>query len=251
MAFHIRAGPAAGLSVLAAPALAATFGLPIFTTAPGSVFIVNEFGPDLMPTPSYTLSFTGTIGSAQGAPELVGQTIDFSWFFDGGYNPGTVGSALRIAGTDILNDALANDHQFLAYPPLDREEDFDPVSGLATFFYSAPSQGFGPNRALFPEVLMEFSVSAPLPTRTGYRYCSADFSLCEFSQLAGLTEIGGLPVTVDTIFNYPEGRLDGATLTFWTVNGRDPAPVPLPAAGGVLALALVALAGVARRRRAR
>lgn len=56
---------------LANPAQAATLGLPIFTTAPTAIHVTNQFGPDLVPTPSYTLNLHSVIATAQGAPGLI------------------------------------------------------------------------------------------------------------------------------------------------------------------------------------
>jgi len=46
-------------------------GLPIFTTAPTAIHVTNQFGPDLVPTPSYTLNLHSVIATAQGAPGLI------------------------------------------------------------------------------------------------------------------------------------------------------------------------------------
>lgn len=225
---------------------AATVGLPIFTTAPSTVHITNQFGPPGLPTPSYTLNLHSTIDTAQGAPELVGQSIDFSWFYNGGFDDGSVFVSLNIGGQEILADPLMQNNQVLISPPY-VEDSFDPGTGLATFSYPGIFAGFGPNTAIFPELTLEFALNALIPTLSGFLYCTAGMAHCEFSNTAGLTEIGGDPVTVYESFVYPEGHITNAVMTFSTVNGRPVAEVPLPAGGALLFGALGAL-GVLRRR---
>jgi hypothetical protein len=120
---------------------------------------------------------------------------------------------------------------------------------LTPYTYLAPFTGFGPYDGVFPERDLLMSFSGAIPTRTAYLYCRvADPSICDFSNLPGVTDIGGKPVFVEETFVYPEGTLTNATVTFSTIDGRV-APIPLPATGVLLGLAIAGLA-IARRRAA-
>lgn len=238
--------PAFLLAGLGSDAAATTLGLPIFATAPSTIFITNQFDRSL-PTPSYTLSLHSTIDTAQGAPELIGQDIDFTWFFDDGFDDGTISSSLRIGGTEILFDPLSRSYDLLAGFPY-VELAYDPVTSLADYAYPGIFAGFGPRTAVFPEITLQWALDTLVPTKSGSLYCVLDDSYCEFSNTAGLTDLGGVPAYARFDFVYPEGVLTNASLTFSTVDGRQVAPVPLPAGGALL---LVALAGPglgARRR---
>jgi hypothetical protein len=238
---------ALGLAASFSGAEATTLGLPIFKTAPTTVQVTNEFGPVLLPTDSYTLSFTSTIASAQGAPELVGQSISFSAFFVNGFDPGTVSSSLFIGGVDLHLDAMS----FLITPPVATDV-FDPGTGLSTFTYSGIFAGFGPRTAAFPDIMLDFVLSAAIPTRQGFLYCqTAAPGTCEFSNIAGLTEINGQAVTVMDSFNYPEGTISNAVATFSTVDGRPIPTTPLPAGGLLLLGAMASLGAFARCRTGR
>jgi hypothetical protein len=226
-------------------ASATTLGMPIFNTAPSTIFITNQFDGTL-PTPSYTLSLHSTIATAEGAPELVGQNIDFTWFFDGGFDDGTIFSSLNIGGTEILVDPLLRAYELsVGFPYI--ELSFDPGTGLADWAYPGIFAGFGPRTGIFPEVTLSWALDAILPTREGYLYCATAGGYCEYSEIAGLTEIAGLPAYVEQSFIFPEGRIDDATVTFSTVDGRQIAPVPLPAGGILFASVLAGLGWRARR----
>lgn len=237
---------AATLLGLASSTQATVLGLPIFTVEPAIISVTNEFGPDLLPTPSYTLSFNGTIATAEGAPELVGQPINFDWFYEGGFSTGSSSPSLQIGGTEILTDPLLFDNQFLITPPYSSV--FDPVTGLDTFTYTGIFAGFGPVIGTFPDLVIEFSINMPIPTREGYLYCTLGQADCEFSNSTSVTEIGGVPASLFETYVYPEGRISGATVTFSTVNGRPIAPVPLPAGGLLLMTGIFGLALAARRK---
>ncbi len=226
---------------------AATLGLPIFTTTPSSVFVTNQFGGNV-PTPSYTLNLNSTIATADGAPELVGQTIAFSWFFNGGFDDGTVTPSLVIGGISVLADPLDQADRVLISPSI-ASDVFDPVTNLSTFQYSGIFAGFGPRVAAFPDIILQFALNAPIPTKEGYFYCDPnDPSDCQFSNTPGLTEINGSPVVVGQSFlGYPEGTITNAVITFSTVDGRAVAPVPLPASGLLLMGAAGLLAAASRR----
>ncbi len=231
---------------LSSTATAATLGMPIFTTAPSTVYVTNEFGPNLMPTPSYTVHTSTTIASAQGAPDLVGQTLDFTYFQDLGFSPPFASYQLRIAGIDIMvGPTVPEGYMDVILPYV---ETYDPISGDTTFTYQGVFSGWG-SKLGDPFQVLAFTLSAALPTLDGYQYCNADFSFCEFSNTPGLTDISGVPVTLnDSYLGYPEGQLRNATLTFSTLGGRQVAPVPLPAGGLLLAAALAGLGWRARRR---
>ncbi len=221
---------------------AATLGFPSFTTAPTTVNVVNEFGPDLTPTPSYTLSVHSTIATAQGVPELVGQAIDFIWFNG---NVGTGVSFLNIGGQELLFDTLDNDREVLVIPPY--TEVYDPITSISTFSYSGIFTGFGPRTGTIPEFVLQFSIDLPIPTKNGFWYCTAGQATCEFSNIAGLTDLNGQPATLFESFTYPEGAIHNAVLTFSMVDGRPVAPVPLPAGGMLLVCALAGLAALRRK----
>jgi hypothetical protein len=71
------------LVATAGAAQALTLGAPIFTTAPGTISILNQFEFNL-PSPAYTLTMNSLIASAVGAPGLVGKSIHFqTTIFDG------------------------------------------------------------------------------------------------------------------------------------------------------------------------
>jgi hypothetical protein len=220
-----------------------------FTTSPAAISVVNEFGPDLFPTDSYTISVNTTIGSAVGAPNLVGQSLSFSYFIENGFNPGVV-SSLKIGGTEVLFDPLLNDGEFLLTPPI-ASSSFDLVSGKNIFGYTAPFQDFGPRLGDFPDILMDFVLDKPLPTKTGFEYCT--LLECEFSTVAGLTAIGGDAVVSTTDIVYTEGTISEGTLTFSAVGGiakpSTTAPVPVPAAGPLMLAGLLASGVMLRRRR--
>ena len=233
---------------LANPAQAATLGLPIFTTAPTAIHVTNQFGPDLVPTPSYTLNLHSVIATAQGAPGLIGQEIDLTLFVNGGFDDGTVFSHLAIGGQEILADSDGGPDRIVVSPP--ETSAFDPVTGLTTFSYTGIFAGFGPRLSLLPEFLLQFAIDMPIPTLNGYRYCTAGEAYCEFSNTPGLTEITGQAVTVQSSFlDYPEGTLSNAVMTFSTVDGRAVAPVPLPAGGALMLGALTGLAMLRKRQR--
>jgi hypothetical protein len=238
----------AALAVMSASfAQALTLGLPSFKTAPASISITNQFSPDGEPTPSYTLSVTTTIASAQGAPGLVGQSLVFYYFFNGGFDDGTVTSTLSIGGTDLGLQTDAG-NSFLISPPLAVPQVLDPV-----FTYAGIFEGFGPNAGAFPEINLLFELSQSVPTLHGYRYCFDSCTKFEFSNIGGLTEISGIPVVLDSDLGlYPEGTIRDAVLTFSTVNGRPTvSAVPLPTSVILFMSALVALAGVTQLKRFR
>jgi hypothetical protein len=229
-------------------AAAATLGLPTFTTAPSTISIVNEFGGNL-PTGSYTLSLNSIIATADGAPELVGQAIDFSWFYNGGFTGGFGSPSLQIGGVNLLRDPLSSLDQLLIGPPI-ASDVFDPVSNLSTFEYSGIFTGFGPRISTFPEIVLQFVLNAPIPTLDGYLYCNTSNTNCSFSNTPGLSQINGEAVMVSQSFlGYPEGRITNATMTFSTVDGRTISPVPLPATGLLMLAALSLFAVTFRKKR--
>lgn len=246
MKCHFAAAALFGLAAL--PVQAATVGLPIFTTAPATMSFTNEFIFN-RPSPFYTLNYSSTIATAQGAPELVGQALDFTWFYGEGFIVTPVTPSLTIGGFDLTLNAIDEVSRFRIVPPVASEV---PAGNLNTFTFAAPFQGFGPVTSAGPDILLQFTVNQPIPTLTGYLYCDAPTenaaSFCEFSGTFGLTEIGGIAVQLVETIDYPEGFSQNATLTFGTEGGRAPAPVPLPAGAPLLFGALALLAAVRRGR---
>ena len=151
-------------------AQATTLGLPILTTEPGTIFFVNQFDGQT-PTDSFTMTYTGVIATAEGAAELVGKSIFFQWFFDGGFDDGTVFSQLIIDGYDLtVEKDVFDQFRMFILPPIDTDTPVTPTTSL--FTYLAPFNGYGPFEGEFPnrELLMEFS--GAIPTKTGYFYCT-------------------------------------------------------------------------------
>jgi hypothetical protein len=226
---------------------ATSVGLPSFMTAPTNISITNQFDVFGLPTSSYTLSFTSTIASAQGADALVGKPIHFSFYDEFGYDDGTQAeNDLTIGGIDLQMQYLAP-RQIMISPPVASETD-DPATGLLIFDYDGIFAGFGPRISLYDTISLVFTLPAGLPTKTGFLYCEANSSFCEYSNIAGLTEIRGHLVSVDQTFTYPEGEMRNAAVTFATVQDRKFSPVPLPAGGWLFAAAL-SLLGFATRRK--
>lgn len=239
------AGTLAGTGAEASPV-----GTPLFTTAPATIFITNEFGTDLFPTDSFSVSVTTTIGSADGAPNLVGETLVFHYFIDNGFAVSPTAS-LVIDGVETMFDPLLFDGQFLFGPPVDTAV-FDPGTGNDIFTYDAPFDDFGPRTDIFPEILFEFLINDPLPTRTGFEYVTAGGDII-FDNTPGITSFGSSPddaVVSSTEITYTEGTISGGTITFFTVGGPPPATVPLPA-GLWLMLGGLGTAGLLARRRSR
>lgn len=221
--------------VLPGAALAVPHGLPILQTAPSTISIVNEFFFNL-PSPFYTISLNSTIASAQGAPDLVGETISLT-YFSGGVGA-SVPYSFRIRGTELMAGPVS-ETSFLIGPAY---TEITPN----TFVYDDPFSGFGPRTAPFPEIELSFAVNGPLPTKTAYLYCTPPANTdCELSEMPGLTSIDGRPVAVQDTFVYPEGQIADGTVTFWTVDGR-PAVIPLPATLPLLAAALGGLVALRR-----
>ncbi len=235
------------LVATAGAAEALTLGAPIFTTAPGTISILNQFEFNV-PSPVYTLTMNGTIASAVGAPGLVGKSIYFQTTIVFG---GSFDSAMSIDGVDLHPDAANND-QVLANMPVATSV-YDGATNKNTDTFSGIFSAFGPVTYDISTsgggVLLQYVLSAPLPQITQYEYCEiANPSVCTYSLQAGLTEISGVPVADNGLaFSGPEGTIHDATMTFYTVNGRTtPSPVPLPA-GGLLFISALAALGLGSR----
>jgi hypothetical protein len=231
------------LALAPTPSYALALGLPDFTVT-GTVGITNEFGPDNFPTPSYAVSMNGVVTSSSGAPALLGQTLNFHYFVDGGANPG-VSTFSFILGGNNLPVSPFSASEFVITPPY-TSSNFDPVTGNSQFDYSGIFAGFGPRIGQSPDINLVFSILGTLPTKDGFQYCSLSFSFCEFSNTPGLTTLNGEPVDLNQFTTYPEGVILGGQIRFQTVDGRA-SVVPLPAAGLLLASGLAGL-GVMRRR---
>jgi hypothetical protein len=230
---------ASALAAICTSAEAITVGLPIFTTAPGSINVVNEFVFN-RPSPFYTLSYTGTIASADGAPELVGQPISFSFSTVRDDAPISIGGVnlTPFPGNGGPGDTL------LISLPIDSQCD---ASGNCTDTFSGIFTGFNPVPA-FTDIQLLFTLSALLPTKTGYFFC-LDSNPSDCTQVTDptLTQLGGQPGFI-MAENYIEGQLRNATITFSTVDGRPVSPVPLPATAWLLMAGLAGLGGMARRK---
>lgn len=241
---------AAFVTIAALPASAATVGLPILKTAPGTLTFVNEFGPDLLPSNLFTMSFTGSIASAQGASDLVGATLGFSMLvsdYGGFYFEMAPSDFFTIAGENIVQLGASEDIIPATFP---LAGDVDNGDGTWTFTYQAPFSGFGPQIGNYPEVLLQFSWTGGYPMKNGYLYgpCADAYGCVggEWSdELIAFDPSNPLWLWDD--FVYVEGKINNAVITLSTVGGTPPAPVPLPAAGWLLGAALVGL-GAARRR---
>lgn len=220
-------------------AQAASYGTPVFTTTPGTVSITNWFWAGL-PSDIYTISYSGAVATSLGAPELVGQPLTL-YYSNGGTTAEIGPMSLEIGGTEIALDAGSDPFTMIVLPPY-----LEPEPG--TFTYPGIFAGFGPRSTPFPDFTLAFDLGAALPVKTGFLYCSADDSFCEFSDIAGLVEIGGIPVGVEYGIDYVEGVLGDTAISFATEGGAPLPPVPLPAAGLLLAGGIAAL-GTLRRRR--
>jgi hypothetical protein len=236
------------LAATSGAAQALTLGAPIFTTAPDDIFILNQF-IDSVPSNQYTLTLNSTIATAQGAPGLVGKTIQFQTTVRGIGLSDSV--SMSIDGVN-LNPGGYTDNQIYAYLPV-ATSTYDAATNTNTDTFSGIFSPFGPaTYDIFiggSGVLLQFILSAPLPQITQYQYCEiADPSVCTYSFQAGLTEISGVPVADSGLdFSGPEGTIHNATMTFYTVNGRTtPSPVPLPA-GGLLFISALAALGLGSR----
>jgi hypothetical protein len=252
MSFRMRL---AALALCAAPmiptvAQAVTLGEPVLTTEPGTLTFVNQFGPDLLPTASFTMTYTGLIATAQGAAALAGRSISFTWFFADGFNDGSILTQLIIDGIDLLAENTGTDpYRIGIFPPLETVT-ATPDPTVFTYDYAAPFAGFGPRTGPFDRVELLLTLGAPVPMKEGYLYCTLGLPAdCSFSDIAGLTELNGQPVALDQTLTYPEGTLFRSTLGFSTVLDDQPTPIPVPAGGALLALALGGLAAVGRRAR--
>jgi hypothetical protein len=234
------------LTMSASCASALTLGLPIFTTTPGDIHLLNQF-QDSVPSSEYTLSLLSTIASAQGAPGLVGKTINFEITIESisGFSRD---ARLSIDGVDLNAFAGAfgrGDTVSLSLPI--SSSVYDPATDKTTDSFAGIFSSFGPvtyGVGSYSDVFLQYVLSTTvLPQTVVYEYCqTAHPSICELSKDPNLTEIGGEPVDLGLEFSGPEGTLRGATMTFSTVNGRPvPSPVPLPAGGLLLAAALSAL----------
>lgn len=240
----------AGFAAL--PAAAATVGLPILTSAPGTLSFVNEFGPELLPTNLFTMSFNGTIASAQGAPELAGATLSFSMFvsdYGGFYIEDAPGNHFTIGGENIM--LLGASHDVIpAFFPIASE--VDNGDGTWTYTYHAPFNGFGPKTGDYPDVALQFSWTGGYPSKDGYLYgpCAEAYGCAggDWSNTP-LDFDPENPLYLWEHFVYVEGSITDAVITLATVGGPAPEipPVPLPAAGWLLGAAVFGL-GVARRR---
>jgi hypothetical protein len=231
---------ASALAAICTSAEAITVGLPIFTTTPGTINVVNEFVLN-RPGPFYTLSYSGgTIASAEGAPELVGQPISFSFSTDREQAPISIGGVdlAPFPGNGSRNNTL------LIRLPIDSQCD---ASGNCTDTFSGIFTGFNPVPA-FIDIQLLFTLSALLPTTTGYFFC-LDSNPSDCTQVSDptLTQLGGQPGFI-MAENYIEGQLRNATITFSTVDGRPVSPVPLPATAWLLMAGLAGLGGMARRK---
>jgi hypothetical protein len=229
------------LFATAGAAEALPLGTPIFTTAPGNISILNQFEFNL-PSDTYTLTLNSTILTAQGAPGLVGKTIHFQTTILGTVQ--TVNVSMSIDGVD-LNPFGYTGNQIFANPPV-ATSDYDAATNTNTDTFSGIFSPFGPVTYSFfnsGSVLLQFVLNAPLPLITQFEYCeTADPRRCTFSLQDGLTEINGQPVFLAILAEGPEGTIQNATMTFYTVNGRPTiSPVPLPAGGLLLMTALAAL----------
>jgi hypothetical protein len=242
-----------GLLLATSPAF--SLGLPIFTTAPADISIVNEFMSGV-PSEFYSFTLETTIASAPGTPEFVGQTFSMRFSSLPLLGPGGGGS-FSIAGlpgvlAEFGSPNGAGEGRAFVNPP----EEFacDPAGnciiqyvGLYNAFNTRARETPGSD-SLGSEIL-NYKLNFALPIATGYEYCfDSSVSDCFFSTVEGLIESGGRPVTENFAYSYVEGRVRNATITFSTVGGPTPSPVPIPAAGLLFAAALPTLALVKRRR---
>lgn len=259
----MRAIVPAAVALLALPAAAsaATLGLPVFSTAPGDVGVTAEFD-GTAPSGLFTLSLGpgATIAAATGAPDLVGQAIEFSFTgfqnADGTFDDNTADvfppPRFLIGGADLFFDGPVDDSELTVFLPF--TEELDPETGFFTLTFDDPFKGFG-GPFTGPDPFNEFvknlvlTIDRPLPTFLFRSYCFVDDPTdCRSVERDGaepLAEIDGRPVVVDRAEEYVDGPFaEPATLTFSTVGGPPVAPVPLPAGAWLLGAALAGLAGL-------
>lgn len=241
---------------------AATLGLPIFSTAPGTINFVNQFHvhsqyKSIPEAQDFSLSSQCVISSVQGAPGLISKALDI---FLGPALYGFGAMSLNIDRTAIGGFYIAHDAEgfhFSIQPPVENSV-VDPVTGLETVEFLGILAAFGPKTFMpgfYNGVTLLGVVRAPLPRMDGTVCCQiAHTDLCEFSNLIGLSDLNGLPVAEALNWSgangYVEGSLSGATMTFYTQDGRSVAAAPLPAGGAILLTALPA-AGMTLRRKFR
>jgi hypothetical protein len=226
---------AATLKAICTTAQAVTVGLPIFTTAPGSINVVNEFTFNY-PSSDYSLNYTGTIASAEGAPGFVGQTISLN------VNTSRLEVSLEIGGTSFTSFGV---NPINVAPPVNIE--CDPSGNNCTETFTGIFSAFNPVSSSF-DIDLLYTISAALPRTTGYFFC-LDSNPTNCTQVSDptITELGGEPGFVVTE-NYIEGQLRNATITFSTVDGRPVSSVPLPATAWLLMAGIAGLGGMARRK---
>lgn len=246
---------ALGLLAVPAASFAATLGLPVFTTAPSTIFVTNDFGPSNYPG-AYSLRINAPVVSAQGAPGFVGETITLATneFLDpevyGDLSIGGVNLYDPFSGFTLSYDEAAN--QGTAEFLLPFTEVLDPVTNEYVLdfddFFTPFFPGGEPTE--LTQVTLAFTLSAPLPTKRFAYYCFTDVapgSECEVNENAGadlLTTVDGRPVEEDLEIStsYFDGKVDDVVATFYTVGGPPVPEVPLPASVWLLGGALGGLA---------
>lgn len=234
----------ATISALSLPAAAATTGAPTFTTETGTLSFLNnfQFGS---PSDLITLSYTGTIASSIGAPDLVGQTLSYSITYSETSGDAFDG-AFTVGGVNIF--AFPNtDDSVIILPSI---ADFtDEADGSFTFDYAGAFAPFGPRNADFPEIELhvDTTILSGSTIKEFFLFCEgASFSDCAQSFDGTADGLGFTnPVLLEN-YLYTEGQAIGS-LTFSTVGGTPIAAVPLPASSLLLLAGLTGL-GLARRR---
>lgn len=220
---------------LAAPSFASTIGQPLLVIEDDLAGSTIDFFSGGVPSGTNEVSFSGTVSSSFGAPDLIGASFSFetslSGFFDDGMTMALNGEVVQgpLLGRDaVFFSSFGVDrllYELTTTPPLAGTLTDPLTPGLSTFLYAGAYAAFGPNLAASPELTFGIEVI-----------------------LDGPLDVRPFELAPGDIIGFVDGPVSVARINVGIIGGPPVPPIPLPAGGLLLLTALGGIAVFKRRK---